>query len=122
MSQNNGKLLSDNAMDDAFADVECMDYLIVGAIFSEPIDLSEIGCHFPPFSVNKDLNECCEGTVMILVGVRPDSSVAVHFKLKSDDAWECLTPKEHRDQICSRNIAASGSGRHVRPQDRKAAK
>jgi hypothetical protein len=109
--------LSNKEMCKAFAEVEYMDYLIVAALFSDSVDTSDLwwklpdhGCRVSPaVAVNPDLNHWEQGLIMVLVGLRSDSTVSVRFRLNEDGSWECLVPKEDRDEICRRSMGQAAA-------------
>lgn len=103
------KKLNNDKMAAAFAEVEYMDYLIVSVLFSEPVDASDVWWErdnrpLPPVAFNVQLSQWEEGLIMVLVGLRSDSTIAVRFRMRDDGSWECLVPKEERDKICRRSM------------------
>ncbi len=87
-------------MADAFAEVECLDFLIVAIITEESIECpGGLWDSFPPVSVNESISGHNADVAMLMVGVRSTGQIVAPFSHdEKTGKWTCLMSEEEREK------------------------
>ena len=89
-----------NALNEAFAEVESLDYGILSLVVNEEMEISGevLWEGFPPVLVNPGIAEW-NNIGMVMTGHRSTGAIAVEFEHNADGSWKCLMSEEERMRI-----------------------